>query len=32
MVVADNTVFHDAKRPSHIILPVIPPAFTSVQN
>jgi hypothetical protein len=24
MIVADNTVFHDAKRPSHIVLPVIP--------
>jgi putative CocE/NonD family hydrolase len=24
MLVADNTVFHDAKRPSHIVLPVIP--------
>lgn len=24
MVTADNTVFHDAKRPSHIVLPVIP--------
>ena len=24
MIVAENTVFHDAKRPSHILLPVIP--------
>ena len=23
-VIADNTVFHDAERPSHVILPVIP--------
>jgi putative CocE/NonD family hydrolase len=24
MLAADNTVFHDAKRPSHVLLPVIP--------
>ena len=24
MLVADNTVFHDSKRPSHVLLPVIP--------
>ena len=25
-IVAQNTIFHDAERPSHIVLPVIPPA------
>ena len=24
-IVAENTIFHDAQRPSHVVLPVIPP-------
>jgi predicted acyl esterase len=27
--VAEQTVFHDAERPSHIVLPVIPPRASS---
>ncbi len=27
--IADNTVFHDAKHPSHIVLPIIPMAGPS---
>ena len=23
-IVAQNTIFHDAQRPSHVVLPVIP--------
>jgi putative CocE/NonD family hydrolase len=29
MRVAEQTIFHDAERPSHILLPVIPPRATS---
>jgi uncharacterized protein len=30
--VAEQTIFHDAERPSHILLPVIPPRGTSSQR
>jgi predicted acyl esterase len=29
MITAENTVYHDARRPSHILLPVIPRASTA---
>ncbi|HEY3132279.1 MAG TPA: CocE/NonD family hydrolase [Acidobacteriota bacterium] len=32
MIPADNTVFHDARHPSHILLPVIPPASSAAKH
>ncbi len=32
VIPADNTVFHDARHPSHILLPVIPTAHSATKN